>query len=145
MNSVILHCSKWKIFLLKTRMRRSFASEFFSSRYEFVLLRVNLMLHWLWKLSFTVMRDDKYWQFYPPYLVCILYELVHNGVNIFFKFDWYFASKIVLTYCEKNRSSDWGKFLILLEQFIRTVKGFKQNSFLTCYWRFPRSNTLEQL
>ena len=54
---------------------------------------------------------------------------------------WYFASKIVLTYCEKNCSSDWeklfkfeyegqefAKILISPEQFIWTGKG--QNSFL---------------
>ena len=52
----------------------------------------------------------------------------------------YFLSKIVLTYCEKNRSSDrekllkfeaegreFAKFLRSLEQFIQTVKG--QNNF----------------
>ena len=53
---------------------------------------------------------------------------------------WYFVSKIVLTYCEKNCSSDREKllkfmaegrefatFLRSLEQFIQTVKG--QNNF----------------
>ena len=41
------------------------------------------------------------------------------------------------------------KFLRSLEQFIQTVKGqnnfWKQNAFLTCSWRFLRSNNLEQL
>ena len=50
--------------------------------------------------------------------------------------EWYFVSKIVLTYCEKNCSSDrekllkfeaegqeLAKFLRPLEQFIQTVKG----------------------
>ena len=54
------------------------------------------------------------------------------------RFQWYFVSKIVLTYCEKK-----------LFQFIRTMYVFdqflKQNAFLTCSWRFLRSNTLEQL
>ena len=40
-------------------------------------------------------------------------------------------------------------FLRSLEQFIPTVKGqnnfWKQNVFLTCSWKFLRSNTLEQL
>ena len=53
---------------------------------------------------------------------------------------WYFVTKIVLTYCEKNCSSDgekllkneaegrkFAKFLRSLEQFIQTVKG--QNNF----------------
>ena len=63
---------------------------------------------------------------------------------------------------EKNCSSDrenlvkfeaegreFAKILRSLEQFIWTVKGqnnfWQQNVFLTCYWRFPRSNKLEQL
>ena len=41
------------------------------------------------------------------------------------------------------------KFLRSLEQFIQTVKGqnifWQQNAFLTCSWRFLRSNELEQL
>ena len=54
---------------------------------------------------------------------------------------WYFVTKIVLTYCEKNCSSDrekllkfeaegreFAKFLRSLEQFIQTVKA--QNNFL---------------
>ena len=49
---------------------------------------------------------------------------------------WYFVTKIVLTYCEKNCYSDRenfltieaeAKFLRSLEQFVRTVKG--QNNF----------------
>ena len=52
--------------------------------------------------------------------------------------NWYFVTKIVLTYCEKNCSSDgekllkfeaegreFAKFLRSLEQFIQTVKGQK--------------------
>jgi hypothetical protein len=54
--------------------------------------------------------------------------------------EWYFVTRIVLTYCEKNCSSDrekllkfeaegreFAKFLRSLEQFIQTVKG--QNNF----------------
>ena len=54
--------------------------------------------------------------------------------------EWYFATKIVLTYCEKNYSNDRDKnfkfeaegqeFAIILrslEQFVQTVKG--QNNF----------------
>ena len=50
--------------------------------------------------------------------------------------EWYFVTKIVLTYCEKKRSSDqekllkfeaggreFVKFLRSLEQFVQTVKG----------------------
>ena len=57
-----------------------------------------------------------------------------------FVHEWYFVTKIVLTYCEKNCSSDpekllkfeaegreFAKFLRSLEQFIQTVKG--QNNF----------------
>ena len=54
--------------------------------------------------------------------------LINLGIK-----KWYFATKIVLTYCEKNCSSDqknfsafsleFAKFLRSLEQFIQTVKG----------------------
>ena len=44
---------------------------------------------------------------------------------------------------------EFAKFLRSLEQFDRTVKGqnnfWKQNAFLTCSWKFLRSNKLEQL
>ena len=47
---------------------------------------------------------------------------------------WYFVTKIVLTYCEKNCSSDREKLMKLeaegrefAKQFIKTVKG--QNNF----------------
>ena len=56
------------------------------------------------------------------------------------KGKWYFVTKIVLTYCEKKRSSDrekllkfeaegreFTKFLRSQEQFIQTVRG--QNNF----------------
>ena len=43
---------------------------------------------------------------------------------------------------------EFAKFLRLLEQFIQTVKGqnnfLYQNVFLTCSWRFFKSNKLEQ-
>ena len=55
-------------------------------------------------------------------------------------FEWYFVTKIVLTYCEKKCSSDrekllkfeaegreFAKLLRSLEQFIQTVQG--QNNF----------------
>ena len=56
----------------------------------------------------------------------------------------------------KNCSIDRGKLFKLeaegpefeLEQFTnseRSVQFLKQNAFLTFSWRFPRSNTLEQL
>ena len=48
---------------------------------------------------------------------------------------WYFVTKIVRTYCEKKCSSDRDKLCRL-----RICK-----SFLTCSWRFLRSNKLEQL
>ena len=44
---------------------------------------------------------------------------------------------------------EFAKCLILLEQFIQTVKGqnnfWQHNAFLTCSWRFFRLNELEQL
>ena len=64
-----------------------------------------------------------------------------TAYNFFFfsllhKRKWYFVTKSVLTYCEKNCSSDlekllkfeaegreFAKFLRSLEQFIQTVKG----------------------
>ena len=76
--------------------------------------------------------------------------------------EWYFVTKIVLTYCEKKCSGDrekllkfeaesreFSKFLKSLEQFIQTVKGqnnfWLQNAFLTCSWKFLRSQKIEQL
>ena len=62
---------------------------------------------------------------------------------------WYFVTKIVLTYCEKNCSSDREKKIKLFE-ITRTIysnseRYWKQNAFLTCSWRFLKSNKLEQL
>ena len=67
-----------------------------------------------------------------------------------------------MVFCYQNCSSDrekllkfeaegqeFGNFLRSLKQFIQTVKGqnnfCKHNTFLTCSWRFLRSNKLEQL
>ena len=63
-----------------------------------------------------------------------------NSHALFAVQEWYFVTKIVVTYCEKNCSSDqeiflkfkaagreFAKFLRSLEQFIQTVKG--QNNF----------------
>ena len=60
----------------------------------------------------------------------------NNKIHILENLKWYFVTKIVLTYCEKNCSSDqenvlkfeaeggeFAKFLRPLEQFIQTVKG----------------------
>ena len=59
--------------------------------------------------------------------------------------------KIVLV-IEKNfetEGQEFAKILWSLEQFVQTVKGqsnfWWQNAFLTCFWRFLRSNKLEQL
>ena len=72
---------------------------------------------------------------FPFFAVC-------TNCTFFFlpKMKWYFVTKIVVTRCEKNCSSDreklfkfvdegqeFAKFLRSLEQFIQTVKG--QNSF----------------
>ena len=44
---------------------------------------------------------------------------------------------------------EFTKFLRSLEQFVHTVKGqnncWYQKAFLTCFWRFLRSNKFEQL
>ena len=46
----------------------------------------------------------------------------------------------------KAEGREFSKFLRSLEQFIQTVKGQNnQNAFLTCSWRFHRSNKSEQL
>ena len=75
---------------------------------------------------------------------------------------WYYVTKIVLTYCEKKCSNDrekllkfegegreFSKFLRSVKQFIPTLKGqnnfWYQNAFLTCSWKFLRSNKVEQL
>ena len=63
-----------------------------------------------------------------------------HGIKHFLCTLWYFVTKVVLTYCEKNCSSDrekllkfeaeswvFSKILRSLEQFIQTVKG--QNKF----------------
>ena len=44
----------------------------------------------------------------------------------------------------KAEGRKFAKFLRPLEQFIQTVKGQK-NAFLTCSWRFLKSNKLKQL
>ena len=49
----------------------------------------------------------------------------------------------------KVEGLEFAKFLRSLKQFIQIVKGqvnfCQQNAFLTCFWRFLRSNKLEQL
>ena len=71
---------------------------------------------------------------------------------------WFFVTRIVPIYCvlviEKDllkfeaKGWEFAKILRSLEQFILTVKGknnfWQQNAFLTCSWRFLRSNELEQ-
>ena len=65
----------------------------------------------------------------------IFYFWVNGNMNDFSNKKWYFVTKTVLTYCEKNCSSDrekllkfkaegreFAKILRSLEQFIRTVK-----------------------
>ena len=65
----------------------------------------------------------------------------------------YFVTKIGLTYCEKNYSSDREKhlkfkaegqefaiFLRSLEQFIQMANLWYQNAFLTSSWRYLISN-----
>ena len=77
--------------------------------------------------------------------------------------QWYFVTKIVLTYCEKKivlviekkllkfeaEDREFSNFLRSLEQFIQIVKGqnnfLQKNAFLTFPWRFLISNKLEQL
>ena len=41
-------------------------------------------------------------------------------------------------------SSDLKSFSRSLEEFLQTVNFWQQNAFLTCSWRFLRSNELEQ-
>ena len=91
----------------------------------------------------------------------------HNFTNPEFSIFVYFRNgilspKLFRPTVRKNCSSDQEKllkfeaegrvnisnFLRSLEQFIQTVKGqmnFWNRMFLTCSWRFLRSNTLEQL
>ena len=49
----------------------------------------------------------------------------------------------------KVEGLEFAKILRSLKQFIQIVKGqvnfWQQNAFLTCFWRFLRSNKLEQL
>ena len=49
---------------------------------------------------------------------------------------------------KKAKGREFANILRSLEQFIQTVKGqnnfWYQNDFLTCSWRFIRSNILEQ-
>ena len=70
-----------------------------------------------------------------------------------FKSKWYFVTKIVLVIEKKllkfeAEGQEFAKLLRSLKQFIQTVKGqinfWYQNAFLTCSWRFLRSNKLEQ-
>ena len=41
----------------------------------------------------------------------------------------------------ESEGQEFDNILRSLEQFIQTLK---QNAFLTCFWRFLRSNSLEQ-
>ena len=54
----------------------------------------------------------------------------------------------LLKFEAEGREREFAKFLRSLEQFIQTVKGqnnfWQQDAFLTCSWRFLRSNKLEQ-
>ena len=92
--------------------------------------------------------------FKPLMLTFYLSYLIHFDNQLFIKEpkkvgQWYFVTKIVLTYCEKKNSSDREKLLKFeaegreianifrsLEQFIQTVKVqnnlWLQNAFLTC-------------
>ena len=49
----------------------------------------------------------------------------------------------------QTEGQEFAKFMRSLEQFVGTVKGqnnfWYHNAFLTCSWRFPRFNKLEQL
>ena len=49
----------------------------------------------------------------------------------------------------KAKGREFAKIMGSLEQFLQTVKGqnnfWQQNAFLTCSWRFLRSNKLELL
>ena len=74
----------------------------------------------------------------------------------YFLHQWYFVSKIVLTYCEKkkcdrdffwnsrlkvrNLQNVWDHLIYFLNNE-RSEQFLKQNAFLTCSWRFLRSNT----
>jgi hypothetical protein len=87
-------------------------------------------------------------RFWGPVLIFIkiLLEIKRNGILL---------PKLFWPTVRKNCSSDrenfleFAKILRSLEQFVRTVKGlnnfWQQIAFLTCSWRFLRSNKLEQL
>ena len=49
----------------------------------------------------------------------------------------------------ETEGREFAKILRSLEQFIQSVKGqynfWQENAFITCSWRFLRSNKLEQL
>ena len=57
------------------------------------------------------------------------------GFSTYFSKQWYFVTKIVLTYCEKLKfeaeGREFAKILRSLEQFIQTVKG--QNNFFNLF------------
>ena len=72
--------------------------------------------------------------------------------------EWYFVTKIVLTYCEKNCYSEIGCSRLKAEylQIFDITRRIYSNSeileeflltecFLNCSWRFLISNKLEQL
>ena len=75
---------------------------------------------------------------------------------------WYFVTKIVLTYCEKKYSSDREKLLKFeaegprickIFEITRTIYSNSERSeqflvtecFLTCSWRFLRSNKIRTI
>ena len=58
--------------------------------------------------------------------------------------EWYFNTKIVLTRCEKKYSSDFDITKSIYSNSERSEQFLVKTCFLSCSWRFLRSNRLEQ-
>ena len=98
------------------------------------------------------------WQFGnksdKPYLVFCSFKLQSNLYpfwieNLVFYYQNVLAYKSRKTFEFEAEGREFANIFISLEQFVQTVKGqnnfWQQNDFLTCSWRFLRSNKLEQL
>ena len=89
-----------------------------------------------------------------PYLIFCSFKLQSNLYpfwieNLVFYYQNVLAYKSRKTFEFEAEGCEFANISISLEQFVQTVKGqnnfWQQNDFLTCSWRFLRSNKLEQL
>ena len=108
-----------------------------------------------WNFAFI---DEIYEQFIPSILITSSLVLFGDKVTKILC-NWYFVTKIVLTYCEKKlfqwsrktfEIRGWKQRICKTFEVTRKIDSnsrseqfWYQNAFLTCSWKFLRSNKLE--